>query len=100
MPKTAPSPKIFLTAALSLSFGLLLAGCGDDQSPEAARLEQSRAAWEQLAKPKTYSYEIPTSSFTGYSSRTTIQVEGGVVTYRRLESGSQRDAPLAEQWVE
>jgi hypothetical protein len=70
------------TAALAAS---IAAGCSSDPRQEA--LNDSRAIWRALAagNAETYSYEVGTSSWTGFASRTVLQFESGVATYRRFE---------------
>ena len=52
----------------------------------------------------TYSYEVSTSSFTGYQTLTTLQFETGVATYRRFDSASPlatgQLGPFVVQWEE
>jgi len=70
------------TAVLAAS---IAAGCSEDPRQEA--LNDSRATWRALAaaNAETYSYEVGTSSWTGFASRTVLQFESGVATYRRFD---------------
>ncbi len=89
---------VLVAAALGLS------GC---QTKDEARLEDSESAWRALVRQQgaaTYSYVVPQSSWTGFSTRTALQLESGSVTYRRYESTTWVDdntlSPIALQWEE
>ena len=88
------------------SLGIACSGASEDNAVERGRLEGSLATWKQLvqAQGDTYSYVVPTSSFTGWVSRTGLQVEAGVVTYRRYESSTVGPTgallPATLQWEE
>jgi hypothetical protein len=79
--------------------------CSADNA-DLATLEKSRIAWRDLAAmhDDTYSYEVSTSSFTGYQTLTTLQFETGSATFRRFESAAPLatglPGPLVVQWEE
>jgi hypothetical protein len=92
-------------ALLAAALGALGSlGC---QTQDEARLEDSQSAWHELLRQQgaaTYSYVVPTASFSGFSTRTTVQFENASATYRRYESTAWLDdntlSPIALQWEE
>lgn len=77
-----------------------LTGC---QSVNEEKLEDSRAAWNALAREQdnTYSYAVHSQSWTGFATRTAIQIQNGTPTYRRFESTPMiPETPLSLQWEE
>jgi hypothetical protein len=95
------------TLAVLVLLGTGCSGASEANAAERGRLEGSLATWKQLvqAQGDTYSYVVPTSSFTGWVTRTGLQVEAGVVTYRRYESSTVGPTgttllPATLQWEE
>lgn len=87
-------------ASLPLAFIFVVAGC---QSEDEARLQDSRVAWAAWAAPhgNTYSYAVSTQSWTGYATRTAVQIQGGTPIYRRFESSPMIGGmPLSLEWEE
>jgi hypothetical protein len=93
----------FARAALVAVVALPLMAC---QSQDEARLERSLSDWRQITRTQgdTYSYAVSSSSWTGYETRTALQIESGAVTFRQFESSTRGDdgtqTPLAVQWEE
>ena len=90
------------TAVLAAS---IAAGCSS-ADPRRQALDDSRDSWRALAaaNAETYSYEVGTSSFSGYASRTVLQFESGVATYRRYDLATPDEGggpgALTLQWEE
>ena len=91
--------------ALAAFVALAAFGCSLPNA-ELATLEKSRTVWRDLAAmhDDTYSYDVWTSSFTGYQTLTTLQFETGIATYRRFESAvplaTGQPGTLVVQWEE
>ncbi|WP_186757662.1 hypothetical protein [Echinicola salinicaeni] len=75
----------------SILFALFLLSCdGNDQQNQ---FEKSERNWQVLKNQndESYRYQVSTSSWTGYSSITTITVIDGLVTKRAFESYNLKD---------
>ncbi|UCS95180.1 hypothetical protein KZP23_09290 [Echinicola marina] len=74
------------TAVILLT--LFFSSCNDDQKDTQNQLERSEKKWGLLKSEnnESYRYTVSTSSWTGYSSLTTITVQDGFVTKREFES--------------
>jgi len=94
--------RLGLTVALATS-ALGLMGC---QGERDARLEDSQSAWHEVQRQQgnTYSYAVPTESWTGYATRTALQIQASSAAYRRFEStpllNDDSYGPIALEWEE
>jgi hypothetical protein len=81
--------------------GLLSIAACEGQSPEQARLSESRNAWVALKSENgsSYRYTVKNSSFTGYRSETTVEVLGDRVSRRTFTSGTDTGTPDTS-WLE
>ncbi|WP_215223345.1 hypothetical protein [Echinicola shivajiensis] len=70
----------------SILLALFLLSCDDNDQQN--QLEKSEKKWQVLKSQndESYRYQVSTSSWTGYSSQTTITVQNGLVTKRVFKS--------------
>ncbi|MBD8488044.1 hypothetical protein IFO69_04725 [Echinicola sp. CAU 1574] len=72
----------------AILIALFLFSCDSGQDDHQNQLEKSEKNWQVLKSEngESYRYQVSTSSWTGYSSITTITVLKGLVTKREFQS--------------
>jgi hypothetical protein len=100
---TKSIPLAVLAAFVTVAAGGLGCDGNGPNTTERSQLAQSRQTWSALkgSNGPSYRYTNTTSSFTGWSTETTIEVATDVVVRRSFMIKDDKDAAVPDQgWIE